>query len=163
MVATATTNVYYIDMSTKPSKETIQAWIQLHRSHRHLLDSVESSLKSEGLPPLDWYDVLLELQREKTTGLRQYEIGKNVLLNKHNLSRLLDRLEHEQLIGRYVCAEDGRGNRIKITAKGEKMLKQIWPVYSQAIQKYFGDWLNTEDSVELSRILAKVLLQVENT
>jgi len=147
----------------EPTKETIQAWIQLHRTHRLLLERVENSLKSHGLPPLDWYDILLELHREKSAGLRQYEIGEKILLNKHNLSRLIDRLEKNQLVARYVCEEDGRGNRIKITTKGEKMLKQVWPVYGQSIQEGFGDKLNCSDFLELSSILSEVLDHNEST
>ncbi len=144
-------------MKNKPSNETINAWIHLHRSHRHLLEKVENSLKSNGLPSLDWYDVLLELHREKGSGLRQYEIGQKILLNKHNLSRLIDRLENQGLVARYSCEEDGRGNRIKITTKGEKTIKQIWPVYAQSIQEEFGEKLTARESAELSRLLAKVL------
>ena len=150
-------------MSKESTKETIQAWIQLHRTHRLLLERVENSLKSNALPPLDWYDVLLELHRDKNKGLRQYEIGEKILLNKHNLSRLIDRLEKNQLVGRHVCAEDGRGNRIKITEKGEKILKQVWPVYGQSIQESFGIKLKSNEFVELSRILSKVLVQSEIT
>lgn len=144
-------------MNIEPTNETIQAWIQLHRVHRQQLESVESSLKGKGLPPLDWYDVLLELHREKNTGLRQYEIGEKILLNKHNLSRLIDRLEKNQLVGRHACTEDGRGNRIKITEQGEKILKQVWPVYSQSIQAGFGLKLEPIEVIELSRLLHKVL------
>jgi len=150
-------------MSEEPAKETIQAWIHLHRTHRLLLERVENSLKSKGLPLLGWYDVLLELHREKRKGLRQYEIGEKILLNKHNLSRLIDRLDKNQLVSRHACAEDGRGNRIKITEKGENMLKQVWPVYSQSIQESFGIKLNSNELIELSRILSKVLGQSEST
>lgn len=148
---------YYSGMSNEPTTETIQAWIKLHRAHRRLLEDVEQSLKSGGLPPLDWYDVLLELHREKIRGLRQFQIGEKILLNKHNLSRLIDRLEKHQLLGRHACTEDGRGNRIKITAKGEQMLKQVWPVYGQAIEKDFGSKLNGGELLELSRLLSKLL------
>ncbi len=146
-------------MIKEPAKATVQAWIKLHRAHRLLLESAENSLKSKGLPPLDWYDVLLELHREKSLGLRQYEIGEKILLNKHNLSRLIDRLEKKQLVGRHACAEDGRGNRIKITDKGEKMLKQIWTVYGQSIHDNFGTKLQSGELAELSRLLCKLLDQ----
>ena len=151
-----------MNMSKKPTENAIAAWIQLHRAHRLLLDKVENSLKLKGLPPLDWYDVLLELHREKSAGLRQYEIGEKVLLNKHNLSRLIDRLENDKLVARQTCTEDRRGNRIVITAEGEKMLKQVWPVYSQSIQELFGAKLNAGELVELSRVLGKVLGQNED-
>lgn len=144
-------------MGKSPTKDTIHAWAQLHRAHRLLLGEVEKSLKNNGLPPIDWYDVLLELKREKATGLRQYEIGEKVLLNKHNLSRLIDRLEKKNLLSRRVCAEDGRGNQIHITSEGEALVRQVWSVYSESIQTCFGDQLNKQDRVDLSRILTKVL------
>ena len=124
-----------------------------------MLEKVEKSLKSNGLPPLDWYDVLLELHREGSLGLRQYEIGERVLLNKHNLSRLIDRLEKDQLVRRHACVEDRRGNRIKITDDGERMLKQVWPVYSESIQENFGDKVNSDELVDLLKILGRVLGQ----
>jgi len=146
-------------MTKKLSEEAIQAWIQLHHTHRLLLERVEKALKDAGLPPLSWYDVLLELHREKPAGLRQYEIGEKILLGKHNLSRLIDRLEKNNLVARYACVEDGRGNRIKITGKGIKMMKKIWPVYSQSIQENFGDKLAPFEFVKLQKTLKKVLTQ----
>ena len=149
-------------MSKTPTNSAIQAWIQLHRAQRFLLDKVEEALKNAGLPPLAWYDVLLELHREKNSGLRQYEIGNKMLLNKHNLSRLIDRLEKNRLVERSASAEDGRGNTVNITDKGEKMLKQIWPVYRKTIQENFGAKLNADEFLELCRVLSKVLGQSEN-
>jgi len=144
-------------MSKTPSNNAITAWIQLHRTHRVLLEKVEHSLKESGFPPLDWYDVLLELNREPKAGLRQFEIGERVLLNKHNLSRLIDRLEKEKLVGRFICAEDGRANRIQITPKGEKLLKQAWPVYQQSIQDNFASKLSAEEIKAMSIIMLKLL------
>ncbi len=144
-------------MKNLPEKTTIQAWVLLHRVHRKLLEQVGLSLKNNDLPPLDWYDVLLELHREGGEGLRQYEIGERVLLNKHNLSRLIDRLEKQQLVRRNACEEDGRGNRIKITKEGKEVLRRVWPVYGQTIQKEFGEKLSQNECSELSSLLEKAL------
>lgn len=144
-------------MTGKPSRQTQQAWIDLHRAHRLLLERVESALKRAELPPLDWYDVLLELRRAGGAGLRQYQLGERVLLNKHNLSRLIDRLERQGLVRREACAEDGRGNLICITAAGEKTLGRMWPVYGDAIEATFGARLAGKEAVELSRVLGKLL------
>ncbi len=145
-------------MNRKPSRQTRRAWIELHRAHRLLLERVESALKRAGLPPLDWYDVLLELERDGE-GLRQYQLGERVLLSKHNLSRLIDRLEQNGLVRREACAEDGRGNLIRITAAGEETLARMWPVYGDAIEATFGARLAGDEAVELSRVLGKVLEQ----
>ncbi|MDH5326046.1 MAG: MarR family transcriptional regulator [Gammaproteobacteria bacterium] len=135
---------------------TMSAWIELHRANRVLLDAVEKALKQKQLPPLDWYDVLLELSRDSHNGLRQYEIGAKVLLNKHNLSRLLDRLEAKDLLSRQACEEDGRGNRVKITHKGEQTIQAMWPVYSGVMQSLFGDKLGYEELQQLAQMLRKI-------
>ena len=145
-------------MSKKPGKEVIASWIKLHQAHRLLLQEAENALKINELPPLDWYDVLLELDREKK-GLRQYEIAEKILLSKHNLSRLIDRLEKNSLVRRYPCEEDGRGNQIRITSEGEKMLKQMWPVYSQVIQGSFGAKLSSSDIRLFARLMDKLIDQ----
>lgn len=144
-------------MPDTPSDTTVHAWVELHRTHRRLIDKVAAELKHNGLPPLDWYDVLLELRRAGEHGLRQFEIGDRILLSKHNLSRLIDRLETQEMVVREACAEDGRGNRIRITARGERTLEQSWPVYGQAIQREFGEKLTQTECIEIARLLGKLL------
>jgi len=136
--------------------EVMTSWVALHRAHRMLFEQVETNLKLNKLPSIDWYDVLLELNRDKNNGLRQYEIGQKILLNKHNLSRLIDRLQNKQLVIRKACKEDKRGNRILITDKGIELLKKIWPFYSQSIKEGFSDKLEKKEFIELTRILNKL-------
>ena len=142
-------------MSRRLSPQTEKAWIGLHRAHRNLLDRVESALKRAGLPPLDWYDLLLELERAGAEGLRPFQIGERVLLSKYNLSRLVDRLQREGLVRREACAEDGRGNRVLITADGARMLRRVWPVYAETIEQAFGARLEPGEAGQLARILAR--------
>lgn len=144
-------------MTIYPEQKTIDAWAQLLRSQKILLEQAELALKQAKLPPLAWYDILLELHRKKETGLRQFEIGERILLRKHNLSRLLDRLETQGLIIRRACAEDGRGNIVIITEPGSNLLKKMWPVYARVIQQAFSDKLKNSEIKMLSRLLNKVL------
>jgi len=130
-------------MGNLPSKQTETAWILLIRSQQILLNQVENALKAAGLPPLAWYDVLLELGRDQATGLRQFEIGERVLLNKHNLSRLIDRLETEGLVKRQECDSDGRGNVVKITKKGMQIKLQMWVIYAKSIQELIAEPLSS--------------------
>jgi hypothetical protein len=53
-------------MTSKPSDTAITAWARLLKVQAKALDAVEADLKAKGHPPLEWYDVLLELKREKT-------------------------------------------------------------------------------------------------
>jgi DNA-binding MarR family transcriptional regulator len=125
------------------------------RAQQVLLERVEGDLKRAGLPPLGWYDVLLELSRSDTGRLRQFELGEKVLLSKHNLSRLLDRLENEQLISRQACEEDRRGANVVITRQGRALLKKMWPVYERAIGEHFGRLLAEQEATALADSLRR--------
>lgn len=143
-------------MKDRPGEKTVTAWARLVRAHGLLMDKVQSALKTAGLPPLAWYDVLLELHRAGKTGLRQYEIGDHVLLPKHNLSRLIDRLEREALVTRTPCPEDARGNVVRISAAGSRLLKRMWPVYGSVIHRHVEAVLTAEEIAALGEILDKL-------
>ena len=50
-------------MTAKLADITVTAWARLIRAQQAMLERVEADLKTAGLPPLAWYDVLLELNR----------------------------------------------------------------------------------------------------
>jgi DNA-binding MarR family transcriptional regulator len=143
-------------MESKLDETTLTAWARLVRAQQVLLERVEAELKKAGLPPLRWYDVLLELHRAGSKGLRQFEVGAAVLLRKYNVSRLLDRLEKEKLLERYVCEEDGRGARVQITAAGRDLLKRMWPVYGAAISEHFAQHYNKTELKQLAGLLGRL-------
>jgi DNA-binding MarR family transcriptional regulator len=143
-------------MESKLDETTLSAWARLVRAQQLLLERVEAELKKAGLPPLRWYDVLLELHRAGSRGLRQFEVGAAVLLSKYNVSRLIDRLEKEKLLERYVCEEDGRGARVQITATGRDLLKRMWPVYGAAISEHFAQHYNRTELKQLAGLLERV-------
>jgi DNA-binding MarR family transcriptional regulator len=143
-------------MEHEPDEITITAWARLVRTQQLLLERIEADLKEAGLPPLRWYDVLLELHRACTKGLRQFEIGAAVLLSKYNVSRLLDRLESEKLLVRYVCEEDGRGAQVQITTAGRDLLKRMWPVYGTAITEHFAQHFSKTELRQLAALLGRL-------
>lgn len=144
-------------MGKQLDKKIISSWARLLKTHRLLVEQVEEHLKIANLPSLSWYDVLYELKCAEPKGLRQYEISQQALLNKHKLSRLLDRLQNKDLIQRNPCPEDGRGNRVRITEDGVQVLRNMWPIYSRAIRTHFSDQLETEEIQQLSEILLKLI------
>jgi DNA-binding MarR family transcriptional regulator len=128
----------------------------LHDRQR-VLGAVEADLKSAGLPPLGWYDILLELRRSESGQLRPLEIEGRLLIAQHNVSRLIDRLEKAGYVARKPCEQDGRGQVVAITEDGRAMLKRVWPVYEAAIQKHVGAKLNQAEAEALARILGQLV------
>ncbi len=132
-----------------PSDSAIRTWARLIRAANTALSAVERDLKTAGHPPLAWYDVLLELRRAGEPGLRPFEMEEKLLLAQHNVSRLLDRLERNNLIARRPADEDGRGQRIGITDTGRALLDAMWPDYQAAIQRHVADKLKGDHEAEV--------------
>lgn len=144
-------------MTEGPSKATISAWARLARVQQQALRSIERALKEAGLPPLAWYDVLLELERAGGPGLRPFELERAMLLAQYNLSRLIDRLEAAGHVERIACEDDGRGHLIAVTASGRAMRRRMWPVYARAIEQAIGRHLAAAEVRSLDGLLGALL------
>jgi DNA-binding MarR family transcriptional regulator len=144
-------------MTAKPSQAVVEAWATLVRAERTLLDRVEESLKQAGLPPLDWYHVLHEVDRSPKGMLRQSGVQDRTQLAQYNVCRLVDRLEREGLLERRQCQLDRRNNVLVITAKGRELRRAMWPVYADAIEQHFGARLSQAEAEQLARLLAKAM------
>ena len=144
-------------MSDRPSETTVAAWVRLNRARHAALTSIEAALKQAGLPPLVWYDVLLELSRAEAGGLRPYEIERRMLLPQYGLSRLLDRIEAAGYIRREPCPEDGRGFVVHITATGAAVQRRMGPHYADAIQHSIAHRLAPEETTRLAALLHKLV------
>ncbi|WP_132594126.1 MULTISPECIES: MarR family transcriptional regulator [unclassified Rhizobium] len=138
-----------------PSDAVTDAWIGLMRAQQRLLGQIEADLKSAGLPPLSWYDVLWELVRSPQGRLRPFEIEERTLLAQYNLSRLIDRLEKAGLVQRETFDQDGRGQWVVVTEDGRSLQKRMWQVYAKAIEDNFGAKLSTADAAALTSLLAR--------
>jgi DNA-binding MarR family transcriptional regulator len=144
-------------MVSKPSAAVVEAWASLVRTERSLRDKVEEALKGARLPPLDWYHVLHEVERAPRGMLRQTGVQDRTQLAQYNVCRLVDRLEGEGLVERRQCQLDGRNNVLLITAKGRALRRQMWPVYSTAIEEHVGAHLSQAEAEQLARLLGKLL------
>ncbi len=143
-------------MTQKLDPTAITAWARLIRAQRTALESVEADLKKSGYPPLVWYDVLLELERSKTGMLRHGALNKELLLPKHNLSRLIDRMEKQALVCRSACDTDKRGSHVGITQKGRNLRHDMWPIYESAIARHFANRFSPKEVKELAQLLARI-------
>jgi len=144
-------------MLRNPSDSVVRAWARLIRAREALVAAVERDLKAAGLPPLAWYDVLLEVSRAADGRLRPFEIEKETLLAQYNLSRLLDRLEREGLIRREPCEDDARGQWVVITEKGRAAQARAWKVYARSIQHHSGERLDDKSAAVLAGLLGRLI------
>ena len=140
-----------------PNQMVVRAWVRLMKAQQVALSHIERSLKAAKFPPLVWYDVLLEVERAGSAGLRPFELERAMLLAQYNLSRLVDRIEQAGYVARQTCQDDGRGQLIVITSAGQAMRKRMWPIYAQAIETAVGNKLTSEDTTVLEGLLGQLV------
>lgn len=143
-------------MNKTPSSKTMQVWSKLIRVEQSLLKTIEMELKHNDLPPLSWYDVLLELSKIETVQLSPKELEDRLLLSQYNISRLLDRMEKNGLIQRETCKNDRRAKMIILTKKGSEIQKKIWNFYAPFLQRVIGDKLSDKETQALINLLEKI-------
>ena len=57
------------------------------RASNGVIAAVAADGKAAGFPPLEWYDVLWELERDPEGGLRPFELEGRLLLLRNTICR----------------------------------------------------------------------------
>jgi DNA-binding MarR family transcriptional regulator len=134
----------------------IRSWSHLLGAHALAARAIEERLTAAGQPPLSWYDVLLELARAGGR-LRVGELGERLVVEPHNITRLLDRLEAAGLLKRQRAPKDGRGVFAVLTEKGAALRKQMWLHYRSAILEVLGSAVSKHEAETLTTTLKKII------
>jgi len=134
----------------------IRAWSHLLGTHALAVRAIEERLTAAGQPPLAWYDVLLELTRAGGR-LRVGELGERLVVEPHNITRLLDRLEAAGLLKRQRAPKDRRGVFAVLTEKGAALREQMWLHYRSAILEVLGSAVSKHEAVTLTTTLKKII------
>ena len=143
-------------MSDKLSDAVTKAWVGLVRARHAVVSAVEADAKEAGVLPLEWYDVLWDLERADG-GVRPFELEQRLLFTQYNLSRLIDRMEEAGLVKKVVCPTDKRGHMLFATDSGRKQRKATWPVYARSVNKHLGDRLSEAETEKLAGLLGKLV------
>ncbi|MCL6649472.1 MAG: MarR family transcriptional regulator [Chloroflexi bacterium] len=94
------------------------AWGGFLRAYATIVRQLDAALMAEHNLSLSSLDVLSKLAAAPRGRLRMTELAQSVCLSPSGLTRLVDRLEHEQLIERHHCEHDGRGLYAAISERG---------------------------------------------
>jgi DNA-binding MarR family transcriptional regulator len=111
-----------------PSAEALLSVMRTAAMLEHHLTEV---LKPYGITPTQ-YNVLRILRGAGSGGLCGREVAERMISRVPDISRLLDRMEEMQLIERERDPADRRHVTARISAKGQKVLKQSTPELEQA-------------------------------
>ncbi len=99
--------------------------------------------------------MLLRHQSGSAKGLTQAELSRMMLVNRANITPLIDRMERAGLVARTSAPADRRSNIIKLTAHGSRLLSQVEPLYADEVKRIMAI-LNQREQKKLVEMLAKV-------
>lgn len=139
----------------RPVRSRLQVWRSFLHVHARIVAELERELAAERQLPLGWYAVLAELA-DAGGRLRMQDLATRLVVPRSSLSRLVDRMEAEDLIGREPSDVDGRGVDAVITATGRTVLRRAVPVHRRGIEEHFASKLDGTDVAALKRALAKL-------
>lgn len=139
------------------SDQQLLAWRRFLRAHALVTRRLESDLMSEQQLPLASYDVLVQLVEAPQHRLRMSELAELVLLSRSGLTRLVDRLEREGLVGREPCEDDARGLYTVLTDAGYERLRGATGTHLRGVAQHAMGRLDDAEAAQLSGLLARIL------
>ncbi len=98
---------------------------------------------------------LIELQSGDANGLTQAELSRMLLVNRSNITSLIDRMERAGLVRRETVPNDRRIKLVTLTEKGRNSLLEIKDSYMEEVSRIMNA-LTEEELQSLVRVLGKI-------
>jgi DNA-binding MarR family transcriptional regulator len=115
----------------------MRAWRGLLRAHACLAKRLDAELDQSHRLPMSSYEVLHRLQESSGGRMRMCDLAEQAQLSRSGLTRLVDRLEREELLTRCSCEHDARGSYACLTDAGRERLEEARVTHLAVIREHF--------------------------
>lgn len=134
----------------------LRAWRGLLRTHASLAKRLEAQLEREHKLPLSSYEVLQRLMDAPGERMRMCDLAEQVQLSRSGLTRLVDRLEREELLGRCSCDHDARGAYACLTDQGKERLCAARQTHRTVVREHFLSHFSSRELKALAELLDRI-------
>ena len=124
-------------------------WLRFARVFHRIEHRLVAQLRARDRS-LAQFDVLSQVSASE--GLTQQELADRLLVTKGNVCQLLDRMEQSDLL---VRRQDGRANRVYLTAGGSRLVREVLPEQEALVASLFSAL--TPDEQRQLRVLLRTL------
>jgi DNA-binding MarR family transcriptional regulator len=145
--------------SSQLSAGELAAWRGLLATHSTLIARLDAELERDHGLPLTSYEVLMYLADADGGRLRMGELAERLLLSRSGITRLVDRLEHQGMIERERCEDDGRGFYAVLTGAGREKLDAARPAHLGGVRRHFLAHLEPDELDSLAAVWDRLLGQ----
>jgi len=108
------------------------------------------------------FDVLAALKRCGEVPLTPSQLHQSMLLSSGAMTSRIDRLEKKQLVERKHCLQDRRSIKVKLTAKGQNLINQVYPAHFELLDTLL-DNIPVKDKKQLAQLLKISLHETDKT
>jgi DNA-binding MarR family transcriptional regulator len=122
-----------------------RAWRGLLRTHACLAKRLDAELEQAHRLPMSSYEVLSHLAVAQGGRMRMCDLAEEVQLSRSGLTRLVDRLEREELIERCSCKHDARGSYACLTDAGRARLSEARGTHLTVVKEHFLSRLSEQE------------------
>ncbi|MFH1741680.1 MAG: MarR family transcriptional regulator [bacterium] len=109
------------------------------------------------------FNVLMLLKYQSENGeLSQTSLGNMLVVNRSNVTGLIDRLEQAGLVKRTADSGDRRVNKVRLTTAGQKLLGRAEKAYLARVEEVMGTLTNAENA-QLCSLLERIRRKLSDT
>jgi DNA-binding MarR family transcriptional regulator len=134
----------------------LRAWRGLLRAHARLVKALDAELIAAHGLGVTSYEVLMYLADSPDGKMRMHDLASSVLLSRSGLTRLVDRLERDELIERKACESDARGAFAVLTPAGRTLLDAARRTHLEGVRRHFVHKLDDAELEALGDIWDRV-------
>jgi DNA-binding MarR family transcriptional regulator len=116
--------------------ERITAMGLFVEAYTGLITRLSAQLAEHGLQLIE-FEVLLRLARSPDQRLRMTELAGQVALTTSGITRVVDRLERDELVRREACPSDRRGAWAVLTETGMARITAALPGHLDQVEQHF--------------------------
>jgi DNA-binding MarR family transcriptional regulator len=140
-----------------PGRRGLAAWRALLEAHATLVRQLQTDLVNKTGLDLNDFDVISQLA-EAGGELRMTELAARAFSSRSGLTRRVDRLVEEGLVGRTTADGDARGVVVRLTDAGATRVAETVPVHLRTVAELFVAKLDDHELAVLESALRKVIL-----
>ena len=142
-------------MTTKTLPST-DVFANLATAYATLTRELSASLVAQHGLTINDYGCLLLLSRAGEEGMRRIDLANELRLSPSGITRLLDRLEDQGLVGKGACKEDARVSYAILTDTGLAKLEEAAPGHVEDIDRQLANLLDEDEMLTLAELLGRV-------
>ena len=138
------------------SKPALAAWVRLLRGQAAARRTLDAGLQAEHGLTVVGYEALLLLSRARDQAMRRVDLAEGLGLTPSGVTRLLDGLEREGLVGKRTCNADARVSYAVLTEAGREKLERASCSHVGSVRALFEERYTPEELETLAELLGRL-------